>query len=50
MEVIFTPNALEDINYWKQKHDDKIIARIKELVNAIQRDPFHGIGKPEPLK
>jgi toxin YoeB len=50
MEVIFTPDALEDIDYWKQKHNDKIIARINELVSAIQTDPFHGIGKPEPLK
>ena len=50
MEVIFTPDALEDIEYWKQKHNDKIIARINELIKAIQTDPFRGIGKPEPLK
>jgi toxin YoeB len=46
MEVIFSPNALEDLNYWKQKHNDKIIGRIQQLIKAIQTDPFHGIGKP----
>ena len=50
MEVIFSPNALEDLDYWKQKRNDKIIRRIKELIEAIQTDPFRGIGKPEPLK
>ncbi|MCO5945932.1 Txe/YoeB family addiction module toxin [Mucilaginibacter flavidus] len=50
MEVIFTPDALEDLAYWKQKHNDKILARIKDLVKAIQATPFQGIGKPEPLK
>jgi toxin YoeB len=50
MEVIFTRDALEDIDYWKRKHNDKIIARINELIIAIQSDPFRGIGKPEPLK
>jgi toxin YoeB len=50
MEVKFTSDALEDIVYWKQKRNDKIIARINELVKAIQNDPFRGIGKPESLK
>jgi toxin YoeB len=50
MEVIFSPNALEDLNYWKQKRNTKIIERIKQLTEAIQIDPFQGIGKPEPLK
>lgn len=50
MEVKYTSDALEDIAYWKQKRNDKIIARINELIRAIQNDPFHGIGKPEPLK
>jgi toxin YoeB len=50
MEIIFSPNALEDLKYWKQKHNDKIIQRIKELIKAIELNPFHGVGKPEPLK
>ena len=50
MEIIYTPDALEDIAYWKRQHNEKIIARINELITAIEKDPFRGIGKPEPLK
>lgn len=50
MEIIFSPNALTDLEYWKQKRNEKILKRIKQLVQAIQEDPFRGIGKPEPLK
>ncbi len=50
MEVIFTPHAIEDLNYWKQNHENKILHRIRLLIENIQQDPFHGIGKPEPLK
>jgi toxin YoeB len=50
MEVIFSPIAKEDLNYWKQKNNDKVIQRVKQLITAIQTDPFRGIGKPEPLK
>lgn len=50
MEVIFTPHALDDLNYWKQKRNDKLLARIKQLIEAIEADPFRGIGKPEPLR
>ena len=50
MEVIFSPNALEDLDYWKKKRNDKILERIRELIQSIQTDPFKGIGKPEPLR
>jgi len=50
MEIIFSPNALEDLDYWKKKHNDKIVERIRELIQSIQTDPFKGIGKPEPLR
>ena len=50
MEIIFSPIAKEDLDYWKQKRNDKIIQRIKQLLIAIEFDPFRGIGKPEPLK
>jgi toxin YoeB len=49
MEVIFSPVAKGDLEYWKQTHNDKTIQRIKQLIIAIQTDPFRGIGKPEPL-
>lgn len=49
MKLIFSSHAWEDYLYW-QKSDKKILKRINELIKAIQREPFEGIGKPEPLK
>ena len=49
MKLIFAEKAWEDYLYW-QKTDKKILKRINALVKDIQRDPFEGIGKPEPLK
>lgn len=42
-------DAWEDYLYW-QTQDKKILKRINLIVNDISRDPFDGIGKPEPLK
>ena len=50
MEVIFSSLALDDLNYWKQQQNHKILERIRLLIEHIQADPFRGIGKPEPLK
>ncbi len=50
MEVTYSPNAQEDIQFWKEKHDNKTLKRIRKLIENIQVDPFTGIGKPEPLK
>ncbi len=50
MEVIFSPQALEDINYWKKTGNIKIQERIGLLIQAIQQNKFTGTGKPEPLK
>jgi toxin YoeB len=47
--VIFTPVAWEHYLYW-QSHDRKTLERINSLIRDCQRDPFRGIGKPEPLK
>ncbi|MEQ8477697.1 Txe/YoeB family addiction module toxin [Fulvivirga sp.] len=49
MVLTFTENAWEDYLYW-QKIDKKTVKKINELIKEIKRDPFHGIGKPEPLK
>ncbi|MCP5106708.1 MAG: Txe/YoeB family addiction module toxin [bacterium] len=49
MKVLFAENAWEDYLYW-QKTDKKILKRINLLIRDIQREPFNGIGKPEPLK
>jgi len=48
MKLIFSERAWEDL-YW-QKQDRKTLARIKQLIREIRREPFSGMGKPEPLK
>lgn len=49
MELVWQTNAWEDYLYW-QEHDHKILRRINERVKECLRNPFKGIGKPEPLK
>ena len=49
MKLIFAENAWEDYLYW-QKTDKKMLHRINTLIKDIKREPFEGIGKPEPLK
>lgn len=49
MNLVFTQECWEDYKYW-QKSDTKILRKINELIKACTRDPFNGIGKPEPLK
>lgn len=49
MKIIFSETAWEDYVYW-QKTDKKMLNRTNELIKAIMRTPFEGIGKPEPLK
>jgi len=48
-EAVFQPEFLEDLRYWVSTNR-KTALRVLELVEAILRDPFSGIGKPEPLK
>ena len=49
MKLVFSEHAWEDYLYW-QRTDRKILQRINALIKEIQRAPFEGIGKPEPLK
>lgn len=49
MKVLFTARAWTHYLYWAQS-DALILARLNTLIEAIRRDPFKGIGKPEPLK
>jgi toxin YoeB len=49
LAVKFDPEAWDDYFHW-QKTDKALAKRINELIAATQRDPFVGIGKPEPLK
>jgi toxin YoeB len=48
-QAVFLPEFLEDLTYWV-KMDRKVAIRTLDLVAAILRDPFQGIGKPEPLR
>ncbi len=49
MEIIYASQATEDRVYWK-KYNPKLDKRIDQLLADIQKHPFKGIGKPEPLK
>ncbi|MBL8451057.1 MAG: Txe/YoeB family addiction module toxin [Dechloromonas sp.] len=47
--ISFEDAAWDDYLYWQQ-NDKAMLRRINALIRDIQRDPFTGIGKPEPLK
>lgn len=47
--AVFQPEFIEDLHYWVET-DRKLALRAFDLIDAILRDPFDGIGKPEPLK
>ncbi len=49
MKIIFSTQSWDEYLFW-QKTDQKIHKRINTLIKEISRDPFHGKGKPEPLK
>jgi toxin YoeB len=48
-EAVFQPEFREDLRYWVEV-DRKTAMRAFDLIEAVMRDPFTGIGKPEPLK
>lgn len=49
MRLIFSENAWDDYLHW-QRNNPKVLKRINKLIKDIQRQPFEGVGKPEPLK
>ena len=49
MILSFSDDAWDDYLYWQQS-DKKILKKINRLIKEIQREPFEGIGEPEPLK
>jgi toxin YoeB len=49
VKLIFPDEAWEDYLYW-QKQDRRMVDRINKLIREAQREPFEGVGKPEPLK
>ncbi|MBW4671844.1 MAG: Txe/YoeB family addiction module toxin [Cyanomargarita calcarea GSE-NOS-MK-12-04C] len=48
-KVAFELEAFEQLGLWATQ-DKKVFKKILELIKDIQREPFSGIGKPEPLK
>ena len=49
MKIIWSEKSWDDYLYW-QNTDKQLVKKINQLIKDIQRDPFDGIGKPEPLK
>jgi len=47
--LTFTPDAWDDYLYW-QSQDKKTLKRVNQLLRDVSREPFTGIGKPEPLR
>lgn len=48
--IEYTRKAMEDITYFKSSGQNKVLKKIRRLVESIIFTPFEGIGKPEPLK
>ena len=49
MKITFSKNAWEDYTSW-QSEDRRMLKKINDLIKDIQRTPYEGMGKPEPLK
>ena len=49
MKLVFAEQAWEDDQYWQQT-DKQMLRRIHELIKDTTRNPFSGLGKPEPLR
>ena len=49
MKLVFADEAWDDYLYW-QRQDRKMVNRINKLIQEVKRDPFSGVGKPEPLR
>ncbi len=49
MKLIWSEKSWDDYLYW-QATDKKIVKKINSLIRDIKREPFDGLGKPEPLK
>jgi toxin YoeB len=49
VNLVFSDDALEEYLYWHET-DPQMLKRIHQLIKEIMRDPYRGIGKPEPLK
>lgn len=50
MEIAYTEQAQKDLKFWKKSGNRSIQKKIEQLLTAIAKNPFTGIGKPEALK
>lgn len=50
MRTMFEPGAWKDYTSWATKQDIRVLQQLNRLIEAIQRDPYDGIGDPEPLR
>ena len=50
MEVIFLPDAEDDLNFWVISGNKFILKKIAQLIEDLKIHPYSGLGKPEPLK
>ncbi|HEV2831147.1 MAG TPA: type II toxin-antitoxin system YoeB family toxin [Hanamia sp.] len=50
MQIIFAPEAKEDLDFFIKSGNKIILRKITKLIEAIIENPFEGLGKPEPLK
>lgn len=50
MEIIFLPDADDDLKYWVKTGNKVVLKKISSLVKSIQDTPYEGLGKPEGLK
>lgn len=48
-DAVFQQQFLDDLRYWAHQ-DRKLMIKLLDIVEAVIRDPFEGIGKPEPLR
>lgn len=46
--IVFAPSALSELSLFKSGNQ-KLVFKVFELISDIQKTPFHGLGKPEPL-
>ena len=49
MRIVFAPQSWDDYQHW-QATDRAVLKRLNRLIDEATRDPYSGIGKPEPLK
>jgi len=49
MDILFSANSWADYLFW-QNDNKKILKKLNELIKDIQRHPYEGLGKPEPIR